>query len=112
MVSVVDDDEFDAVLAGRQLQALENFGGKRAYRSLGGIADSVLLWPPHVYREPIAGHIGLLNKAAEVECVQEPETPTLVESGTRDDVSQSKNLSGRGERFKNVRSVDHGLDHV
>ena len=112
LVAVVDHDQLDLLALGGALQPEQHLARERAVLSLGRVADPVALAPPDLGGEPVAVAVDLLQEAAVVQRVEQPEAHALAEARAVHDVAQAQRLAAVLERPQHLRGVDERLDDV
>ena len=99
LVTIIDDDQLDLGPLGRARQPGTDFAVERGFLPLRGVAEAVQPAAANLRRQAVVVLDDLVQKAALVQRVEQPEAHALVEVGALHHVAQPQNVAGRLERF-------------
>ncbi len=112
LIAVVDDDHLEPFALGRHQQPRMHLAGKRAVLPLRRIPDPEAPVRSNLDHQAIVPFVDLVDEAALMEGVQQPEAHPLAVSRALDDVAQTQDITRRVERLEDFRGVDQRLYDV
>ena len=112
VVPVVERDQFDALRGGGALEAERHLLRERVVRSLRGIAKPVEFLFERPQRTAIEVFADLVDHAAPLERVEQPERHALRQTAPGRDIAQRQRLAGRTKRRQQAGRMDDRLHQV